>query len=368
MPDNVTPNPDLAGLRCLSCDREFPAGDYTAGCPSCRDNGRPANLLCHYAEPPRGEIALPYTQHITLGEGTTPVLTGFGEGRLGEIDLRLKLEGANPTGSHKDRFSAFAVSRAVAAGYSEIVAASSGNAGVSLAAYSARAGIRCRIAVTAEVPEKVTDLLRDLGAEVLEFSELGRWEYVARFRDSRVVLPVTNYHLPTVGSSPYGIEGFKPIARELLCQFDGRPPDWVIVPSSRGDLAWGIHRGFVELSPARLPKMCLVEPFSRLSNVLCGGADYRETFPGSTRALPSIAGNTVTLQAVETVRRSAGACVVVTDDRAQDWNRRMWRSGIPLETSSNTALLAADLLVEAGTISPGASVAVIGTAHGFKGM
>ncbi|KNB52251.1 pyridoxal-phosphate dependent enzyme [Streptomyces caatingaensis] len=368
MSERVTVNPHLSGLRCLACGRSRPVGDDTAGCPHCREAGAPANLRCTYTATPAGGVALPYTAHITLGEGDTPVLTGLDAGRLGEADVRLKLEGANPTGSHKDRFSAFAVSRAVAAGYAEVVAASSGNAGISLAAYSARAGLGCKIAVTGSAPARITGLLRDLGAEVHVLPDLARWEYVARFRTSRTVLPVTNYHLPAVGSSPYGIEGFKPVARELTAQFGGRPPDWVVVPSSRGDLAWGVHLGFAELDAERVPRMCLVEPFPRLSAVLEEGADPRGTFPGGTRFQPSIAGNTVTLQAVETVRRTGGRAAVVTDAEAEPWHRALWRSGICLEPSSSVALLAASRLVEDGRAGAGASVAVIGTAHGFKGM
>ncbi|MBA2811361.1 pyridoxal-phosphate dependent enzyme [Streptomyces sp. KM273126] len=363
----VTRHPALRSLRCIRCGDHQPVDDHPRGCPSCLMYGTPANLACVYGEPDATDgVRLPYAGAPTLGEGGTPLLR-FDS--AGDLDLRLKWEGANPTGSHKDRFSALAVARALHAGYEVVAAASSGNAGVSLAAYCARAGLGCEIAVTDDTPGHVVGLMRDLGAEVVVFPEAEqRWRHLAGHLDSRTVLPVTNVVVPPVGSSPFGIEGYKMLAAEIRADLDGRLPDWVVVPASRGDLAWGVYLGFRELcGSGPVPRLCLVEPFPRVSAVL-GGADPHGSFPGGTSVMPSLAGNSVALQALEAVRLSAGRAEVVDDAAATAGTRRVWRSGLPLEPSSAAAVVAVEQARAAGAMADGSLVVALATAHGLKGM
>ena len=87
------------------------------------------------------------TPIVSLGEGTTPLLRAPRLGdRLG-VDLYLKIEGANPTGSFKDRGMTMALSRAAQDGVKAVICASTGNTSASAAAYSARAGIRCVVVI-----------------------------------------------------------------------------------------------------------------------------------------------------------------------------------------------------------------------------
>ncbi|MFI1360048.1 pyridoxal-phosphate dependent enzyme [Streptomyces sp. NPDC020898] len=372
----VTQNPALHSLVCLRCEARHPVADLPQGCPACLENGTPANVVCAYepsngstpATPAASGVRLPYSVPFTLGEGNTPLLRP-GADIAGDLDLWLKWEGANPTGSHKDRFSAAVVARALYAGYETVAAASSGNAGVSLAAYCGRAGLGCEISVTEDTPGHVVGLMRDLGADVVVFPTAGaRWRHLAGHLESPGVLPVTNFRLPPVGSSAFGIEGYKTLAAEILADLAGRWPDWVVVPTSRGDLAWGLHLGFRELCGDRpVPRLCLVEPFPRVSAVL-DGADPHGDFPGSTAVMPSIGGNSVALQAVEAVRRSAGRAQVVDDDTVAAETRRLWRTGLPLEPSSAAALVAVADARAAGAIAPGSLVVAVTTAHGLKGM
>lgn len=333
----VAQNPSLRSLVCLRCGVHHPVADLPRGCPACLENGTPANVACAYepADGSSGGVHLPYTVPFTLGEGKTPLLRADIDL---DIDLRLKWEGANPTGSHKDRFSAIAVARALHAGYRAVAAASSGNAGVSLAAYCGRAGLGCEIAVTDDIPERVATLMRDLGAHVVSFPEAAaRWRHLAAYAGSPTVLPVTNFQLPPVGSSAFGIEGYKTLAAEILADLAGQWPDWVVVPTSRGDLAWGMYLGFREVCGERpVPRLCLVEPYPRVSAVLEGADPYGD-FPGRTAVMPSLAGNSVALQAVAAVRRSGGRAQVVDDDTVTAETHRLWRTGLPLEQPGSIA-------------------------------
>lgn len=361
-------NPRLEGLACIRCGRRYEVADLSTGCPVCLAAGTPANLECVYTPGDEPGVNQPYLDPVTLGEGRTPLLTEVA-GVVPGMSVALKWEGANPTGSHKDRFSSTVVSRAVHAGYEGIAAASSGNAGVSLATYCGRAGLRCEIAVTDDTPTRVVELMRDLGAEVVSFPHSEqRWQHIAAYRDSTTMLPVTNFVVPPVGSSPFGIEGYKLVAEEILADRAGVAPEWVVVPASRGDLAWGVHLGFRELLGAdAVPRICLVEPFPRVVSVL-HGADPYATFPGSTRAMPSLGGNQLAAQAVEAVRASRGHAEAVDDETVLAETRRLWRAGFPLEPSSVAGLVAVSQALSGGTMTPDSDVVVLATAHGLKGM
>lgn len=137
-------------LSCIRCEQEWPEADYPRGCPACHSAGFPANMRV---------IGQPAWHALRLGEGSTP-LTPLPLDYPGRFWL--KQEWQNPTGSHKDRFSAYALGRALASGCERVAAASSGNAGVSLAAYAAHAGLKAEIAVTAAISKSVRDALERL--------------------------------------------------------------------------------------------------------------------------------------------------------------------------------------------------------------
>jgi threonine synthase len=87
------------------------------------------------------------TPVVTLHEGNTPLLPAPVLSARTGCDVYLKVEGANPTGSFKDRGMTVAVSRAVEAGNKAIICASTGNTSASAAAYAARAGLTCAVLV-----------------------------------------------------------------------------------------------------------------------------------------------------------------------------------------------------------------------------
>ena len=126
----------------------------------------------------------------------------------------------------------------------------------------------------------------------------------------------TNYLNPPTGTHAYGVEGYKPIAREI---FDhcGLPTD-VIVPTARGDLLWGVLLGWQALHRQglipRLPRMHAVEPYARLSRALQTG-DARGLWEAGTDQY-SIAGGTTTLQSLQALARSGGLPVEVSDAAA----------------------------------------------------
>ena len=366
-------NPRVVGFRCIRCGAGLPVADYFEGCPACLKQERPASLAVTYREFPASLHQLAdwqvYSQHVTLGEGDTPLVPLDDlASEAGVRTLHLKNEGANPTGSHKDRMSRFVVQRALDAGASTVAAASSGNAGVSLAAYAAKAGLGCVVVTTTEMNPNWRRAIEMHGATLLAAATPERrWEVLGDRVRSGEWFPATNFSLPAVGSNPFGVDGYRSLAFEIFRDSAGRQCTDIVVPTSRADLLWGIARGYRDLQAAGFleapPRVHAVEPFARLSRALAG-EDYRGTFPGSS-TLTSIGGSTVTFQALDAIALCKGSTAVVDDAAAQADQSRLARSGFYLELSSTAALSGLRSLVAKRVIRPEAEVVLIGTSSGL---
>lgn len=130
----------------------------------------------------------------------------------------------------------------------------------------------------------------------------------------------------------------------------------------------GVAKGYRDLQKAGLiskaPKVHAVEPFPRMTRVL-GGADVRESFPGSS-ALVSLGGSTVTFQAMEALRITAGTAASVDESEVLRDQIELAHAGLYLELSSASALTGLRKHVRAGTISREARVVLVATSHGYK--
>lgn len=373
-----TVNPALHALQCISCRAIYPVCDLLEGCPACASDGWPSSLEAVYnprtfdSAPEREGYTwgrwLPYIDGVTLGEGATPCLPVPVLAEVaGVASVWIKNEGANPTGSHKDRMSAQAVSRALAIRASEVVLASSGNAAVSAAAYCAAAGVACEVATYRDLPPIFDAALRYYGARRI-ICETGhaRWEHVRRRVRDDGAFALTNYSIPAVGSPVFGVEGYRAVALEWVHQ--GCQPDHVMVPTARGDLLWGIYSALRDLVASarlvRMPKLWAVEPFPRLSRVLAGEPQQAD-FPGSTQQF-STAGSTVTAQQVLAATRSGGGAVAVSDDAARAGAGHLAAAGFWVELCAGAGLAAAQMLRADGRIGASETVLLMLTARGDR--
>jgi threonine synthase len=369
------------GFQCLRCEAVFGVIDLWEGCPHCLAAGYPSSVTARYSRRPatlsngasglfRFSDWLPYREFPSLGEGGTVLLPlDVVAPEMGKGRMFLKNEGSNPTGSHKDRMSCLAVARAAAVGAKSVIAASSGNAGVSLAAYAAAAGLPCEIVATADCNPAYRRAMQMAGAKVVATHDsLERWRYMRERVFGDGFFPVTNYLLPPVGSNPFGVEGYKTIAFEIFEQLGNVAPDSILAPTDRADLAWGLYCGFRDLLAAgltnKLPRLFAVEPFPRISAVV-EGADYRKEFKGRTSML-SIAGTTVTFQGIEAIRRTNGSAVVARDEDVIRDQELMARNGIYLELSCACVLTGMRQLRRSGRVASDDIVVAIGTSSGFK--
>ena len=256
------------GLVCVDCGAEHPLG-YRLECERShgllelvydldrlRRDGpgllRDAGLW-RYA--PVLPIADP-AHRVTLGEGGTPLLECPRlAGRLGVRRLRLKYEGANPTGTVKDRSSATAVAAALQFGFGTTSVVSSGNAGSSIAAYSARAGLRALIFAyeRASAPKllHMAATTPDLVIYQGVYDDLITiWD---RLAEDRLFFDCG------ASRNAYKHEGKKTIAYEIAEQSGWAPPDVVVAPVAVGETFIAAARGFQEMHAAgwipRVPRM-----------------------------------------------------------------------------------------------------------------
>ena len=375
-------NPRFSGFTCLRTGIGLPVGDYHEGSPESAKEGFPASLYATYrgkpcwppAGPDKGMARyrefLPYLDFPSLGEGATALVPvpKLAHG-VGLEQVWVKNEGQNPTGSHKDRMSPLVVARALATGHQTVAAASSGNAGVSLAAYAAAAGLNCAIITVQTVGTAWKRALETYGVELIVTANAReRWDILRQETRSGSWYPATNYMVPPVGSNPYGVQGYKTVAYEIVEDLGAKVPDCIVVPTARGDLMWGILEGFRELNDlgqiGSIPRMYAVEPFPRIARVLAG-SDYRQGYPGATR-MSSIAGDTVSYQAVHAVKRSGGDAVVVTDDDVAAAIPHLAGQGFYCEASSAACLAALEALHRTGRFETIRTAVLILTSHGFK--
>ena len=206
---------------------------------------------------------------VSLGEGDTPLLPSarLGPG-IGMSGLHFKNEGLNPTGSYKDRIATVGITTLRQLGKRAWAATSSGNAGASLAAYGARAGVDGYLFTLERAPRAKIAQIIAYGPRVMAVRSLGydpaveraTWDNIAALCRAR------NWQMliTSRSDSPQSMEGAKTIAYEICQQLGGTAPDLVYVPTGGGGLISAIWKGFREWRAAgngdRLPRMVAVQP------------------------------------------------------------------------------------------------------------
>jgi threonine synthase len=283
----------------------------------------------------------PATPELTLGEGGTPLVRSE---RLSErlgVELWFKFEGANPTGSFKDRGMCVAVAKALENGAEGVVCASTGNTAASAAAYAARAGIPAVVLTPAgaiAAPKQAQ--ARAVGARVLEV----RGTFDEALRSCQELSDRGTFTLVN-SLNPHRIEGQKTAAFEVIEQL-GRVPDVLALPYGGGGNITAYAKGFAE-EGATL-------------RLIGGQASERaHTIASAIRiAEPAHAHEVEAL-----VAAGRAELVSVRDEEITDaWLEIASREGVFCEPSS-AAGLAALLQVD---LEPGTTVVCVLPGHGLK--
>jgi len=309
---------------------------------------------------------------VSLHEGGTPLLPlpGLG-GSHGLPRLFVKDESRNPTWSYKDRLAAVAVTKAVQEGRDTVVVSSTGNHGAAVAAYAARAGIRCVVLTLASVPQAMKTMMQSFGADVVALEKpTDRWVLMRQLVEERGWAPMSGFVGPPSGSNPYGCEGYKTIAYELHAQL-GDVPDVVIAPVAYGDALAGLHRGFADMVAlgltSRLPRLIAAEPFGPYGQALRDGYRADATVPAGASVAFSIASPYATWQGWNALVATGGAAASADDDATMAAQRELAsRDGVFLEASSVITAAVLPELLARGEVTPEQTVVLLGTSTGLK--
>ncbi len=302
------------------------------------------------------------TPIVSLGEGSTPLLRAPRLGaRLG-VDLYLKVEGANPTGSFKDRGMTMALSRAAQAGALAVICASTGNTSASAAAYAARAGIRCVVVIPGgKVALGKLAQAQVAGAQVVQIE--------GSFDDAlRLVRVISDEHPITLVNNlnPYRVEGQKTAAWEIIDDL-GRAPEWMCLPVGNGGNITAYWRGYCEALErgqiTQLPRMLGAQAAGSAAMVLGEDVLQPETIATAIRIGAPVRRE----EAAAAARDSDGGFVAATDREILDWFGHVVRDeGVFCEPSSAASLAGLANARSAGTVAEGAEVVCVLTGNGLK--
>lgn len=253
---------------------------------------------------------------LTLGEGGTPLVEDDG--------LFLKLEFLQPTGSFKDRGTAVLVGWMRSVGIDACLDDSSGNAGASLAAYCARAGIRCRLFVPAGASGPKLRQIRACGAELVTVG--GSRAEVTR-RSEEAAREGTFY--ASHARHPLIQEGMRGFAREVAAEL----PSWsqlqLIYPVGQGTLLLGSYAGFRELGA--LPRLHAAQ--AEACAPLAGLDAQGETQAEGIR-VPRPVRREAVLEALAT---SGGSVITVSEVEIEEAQEALARRGFYVEPTSAVA-------------------------------
>ena len=282
------------------------------------------------------------TPIVSLGEGSTPLLAAPRLSRRLECDVWLKWEGANPTGSFKDRGMTVAMSKALEEGAQAVVCASTGNTAASAAAYAARARLAALILQPAgAVAAGKLAQARAVGARLLEV----RGSFDEAMAAARV-LAERGTHVLVNSLNPYRIEGQKTAAFEILDDL-GDAPDVLTLPYGGGGNTRAYFKGFEEAGLG-LPRLVLGQSSARATTV---ASAIRIADPVHAREVG------------EAVKSSRGLVVTLDDSAILDaWRLLAHEEGVFCEPASAASVAAALALAP----DKGRRVVCVITGHGLK--
>jgi len=310
---------------------------------------------------------------VSLGEGWTPLLPATKLAALTGIrELYIKDESQNPTQSFKARGMAVAVSMAKELGATKLAVPSAGNAAGALAAYAARAGLKCFIFMPRDTPlaniveceetgASVTlldGLITDCGAEIGRRKEAEGWFDVSTLKE------------------PYRVEGKKTLGYELAEQLNWTLPDVIIYPTGGGTGLIGMWKAFDEMQRmgwigSKRPRMVTVQAAgcAPIVRAFAEGKRFADEFPNAATTasglrVPKAIGDFLILDAL---RESGGTAVAVTDEELIAATREIGSTeGVFCAPEGAACLPALRQLVHRGEIKENDQVVLFNTGAGVK--
>ncbi|MFF2529346.1 threonine synthase [Brevibacillus sp. NPDC058079] len=320
---------------------------------------RQSGILARYRE------FLPITEKtplVSLHEGNTPLIHAPNLSQQLGVELYVKYEGLNPTGSFKDRGMVMAVAKAVEEGSNTIMCASTGNTSAAAAAYAARSGLRCIVLIpNGNIALGKLAQAIAYGAEVIAID--GNFdEALDIVREITAKEPITLVN----SVNPYRIEGQKTAAFEV-CDALTDAPDILAIPVGNAGNITAYWKGFEEYFAAkkssRLPKMYGFQAAGAAPLVHGEPVANPETIATAIRI-----GNPASKDgALNGISKSSGLVDSVTDEEILHAYHLLAKSeGVFCEPASAASLAGIIKLHEAGRLQPGSQIVCVLTGNGLK--
>ncbi|MBN9655095.1 threonine synthase [Halobacillus sp. GSS1] len=301
------------------------------------------------------------TPKLTLHEGNTPLLPIPSISQDLGIEGYVKIEGANPTGSFKDRGMVMAMAKAIEEGSEAVICASTGNTSASAAAFAARAGLRCIVVIPdGKIAEGKLAQAVMYGAEI--FAIKGNFDDALRM----VRKMAENEPVTLVNSvNPYRIEGQKTAAFEV-CDALGTAPDILSIPVGNAGNITAYWKGFKEYNERHgsgLPQMMGFEASGSAAIVRNQIIEDPETLATAIRI-----GNPASWDKALSVRaESNGLIDEVTDEEiVEAYQYLAQKEGVFAEPASCASIAGMIKKVKDGTIPQGSKIVHVLTGNGLK--
>jgi len=304
----------------------------------------------------------PNAKVITLHEGGTPLLAAPHLSELSGCQVLLKVEGANPTGSFKDRGMTVAMTHALANGRTAVICASTGNTSASAAAYAARAGLTCAVLVP-----RGKIALGKLAQAVMHGARILQID--GSFDDCLELASKTaaEYPIELVNSvNPIRLIGQRSAAWEI-CDVLGRAPEVHCLPVGNAGNITAYWKGFREYHAAgrttRLPRMVGAQAEGAAPLVLGRPVANPDTVATAIRV-----GNPASWAGAVTARdESGGLFDAMTDEQILAAYRLLAvREGVFVEPASATSVAGMLATAADGRLPAGSLVVCTVTGHGLK--
>jgi threonine synthase len=379
----------MAHQECINCGTKYDINDVVYFCRKCGDilevkhdfkqlsekleksNWRevPLSVWRYKDFMPIGDVS----KIVSLNEGGTGLHSCHKLGKkLGLLQLYVKNEGENPTGSFKDRGMTVGVSKANELGAKNVICASTGNTSAALAAYAAKAGMQCTVLIpSGKIAYGKLSQAMIYGAKVLQVK--GNFDESLDFVFKIAEKHPSIYLLNSI--NPFRVEGQKSLGFEICDQLDGEAPDRVVVPVGNAGNISAIWKGFTEYHKLgfikKLPKMTGIQA--------AGSAPIAQMIKsGSNEMIPVKAPETLATairigapvswkKAVNAIRKSGGTAETVTDQEILAAQKLLARvEGIFVEPASASSIAGLIKLVNNGVIGKNERVVCVTTGHGLK--
>ncbi|MDN4525521.1 threonine synthase [Fictibacillus fluitans] len=301
------------------------------------------------------------TPELSLQEGNTPLIPLEHLSKEWGIELFVKYEGANPTGSFKDRGMVMAVAKAKEEGSKAIICASTGNTSAAAAAYGARAGLRCLVVIpSGKVALGKLAQAKMYGAEVFEIE--GNFdEALQMVRKLSEEEPLTLVN----SVNPFRLEGQKTAAFEIVDTL-GSAPDVLAIPVGNAGNISAYWKGFKEYNEklgTGLPRMQGFQAEGAAPIVNKAVVKNPETIATAIRI-----GNPASWNfALEAVEQSSGGVNSVSDEEiVEAYHLLARKEGVFAEPASCSSIAGVWKLVKSGQLAPGTKVVAVLTGNGLK--